>query len=110
MPNVCFGSLKDIGARGRDCPLYLARGHRQLSRPCLPSANSRPDWAYRSRPLSGASNTMGILTARLSVRVVVATVRGDEHGDGRPAIGFDFVVVLCFRLIEACDHQEIGSF
>src|SRR5882672_526613 len=37
-------------------------------------------------------------------------VRGDEHGDGRPAIGFDFVVVLCFRLIEACDHQEIGSF
>src|SRR3954468_21854910 len=50
------------------------------------------------------------LTARLSVRVVVATVRGDEHGDGRPAIGFDFVVVLCFRLIEACDHQEIGSF
>ncbi len=37
-------------------------------------------------------------------------MRGDEHGDGRPAIGFDFVVVLCFRLIEACDHQEIGSF
>src|SRR4029079_13449742 len=44
----------------------------------------------------------------LSARVVVATVRGDEHGDGRPAIGFDFV--LCSRLIEACDHQEIGSF
>ena len=37
-------------------------------------------------------------------------MRGDEHGDGRPAIGFDFVVVLCYRLIEACDHQEIGSF
>ena len=43
----------------------------------------------------------------MSARVVVATVRGDEHGDGRPAIGFDFV--LCSRLIEACDHQEIGS-
>ena len=42
--------------------------------------------------------------------MVVATVRGDEHGDGRPAIGFDFVVVLCSRLIEACNHQEIGSF
>jgi len=26
-------------------------------------ANSRPDWAYRYRPLSGASNTMGILTS-----------------------------------------------
>ena len=38
------------------------------------------------------------------------TVRGDEHGDGRPAIGFDFVVVLCSRLIEARDNQEIGSF
>src|SRR5437667_5386795 len=47
---------------------------------------------------------------RLSAHVVVATVRGDEHGDSRPAIGFDFVVVLCSRLIEACDHQEIGSF
>src|SRR6476660_8183019 len=47
---------------------------------------------------------------QLSARVVVATVRGDEHGDGRPAIGFDFVVVLCSRLIEACDKQEIGSF
>src|SRR4029078_8630134 len=47
---------------------------------------------------------------RLSARVVVATVRGDEHRDGRPAIGFDFVVVLCSRLIEACDNQEIGSF
>src|SRR6266478_3240736 len=46
----------------------------------------------------------------LSSRVVVATVRGDEHGDGRPAIGFNFVVVLCSRLIEACDNQEIGSF
>jgi len=42
--------------------------------------------------------------------VVVATVRGDEHGDGRLAIGFDFVVVLCSRLIEACDNQEIGTF
>src|ERR1700740_387904 len=47
---------------------------------------------------------------RLSARVVVATVRGDEHRAGRPAIGFDFVVVLCSRLIEACDNQEIGSF
>ncbi|MET3650172.1 hypothetical protein ABIC60_004830, partial [Phyllobacterium ifriqiyense] len=42
--------------------------------------------------------------------VIVATVSGDEHGDGRPAIGLDFVVVLCSRLIEACDHQEIASF
>jgi hypothetical protein len=25
------------------------------------------------------------------------------------AIGFDFVVVFCFRLIEACAKQEIGS-
>src|SRR5215204_1499255 len=47
---------------------------------------------------------------RLSARMVVATMRCDEHGDGRPAIGFDFVVVLCSRLIEACDSQEIGSF
>src|ERR1700753_108076 len=46
---------------------------------------------------------------RLSARVVVATVRGDEHRDSRPAIGFDFVVVLCSRLVEACDNQEIGS-
>ncbi|EJM63758.1 hypothetical protein PMI30_04142 [Pseudomonas sp. GM50] len=38
------------------------------------------------------------------------TVRGNEHGDGRPAIGFDFVVVLCSRLIEAGDHQKIGPF
>src|SRR6266576_848233 len=85
-------------------------GHRTSGPPLPKGANSRPDWAYRSRPLSGASNTMGILTARLSARVVVATVRGDEHGDSRPAIGFDFVVVLCSRLIEACDNQEIGSF
>jgi hypothetical protein len=49
-------------------------------------------------------------SSRLSARVVVATVRGDEHGDGRPAIGFDFVVVLRSRLIEARDNQEIGSF
>jgi hypothetical protein len=42
--------------------------------------------------------------------VVVATVRGYEHRDGRSAIGFDFVVVLCARLIEAYDIQEIGSF
>lgn len=45
----------------------------------------------------------------LSASLVVATVRSDEHGDSRPAIGFDFVVVLCSRLIEACDNQEIGS-
>lgn len=37
-------------------------------------------------------------------------MRGDEHGDGRPAIGFDFLVILCSCLIEACDHHEIGSF
>jgi len=37
-------------------------------------------------------------------------VRGDEHGDGRPTIRFDFVVVLCSGLIEARDHQEIGAF
>ncbi|UZW54916.1 TonB family protein [Sphingobium sp. JS3065] len=30
--------------------------------------------------------------------MVVATVCGDEHGDGRPAIGFDFVFVRCSRL------------
>ena len=42
--------------------------------------------------------------------MVVPTVCGDEHGDGGPAIGFDFVVVLCSRLIEARDNQEIGSF
>jgi hypothetical protein len=46
----------------------------------------------------------------LSARVVVAAVRGYEHRDGRSAIGFDFVVVLCARLIEAYDIQEIGSF
>ena len=39
----------------------------------------------------------------LSTRVVAATVRGDEHGDGRPSIGFYFV--LCSRLIESGDHQ-----
>jgi len=39
-----------------------------------------------------------------------ATVRGDEHGDGRPAIGFDFVVILCSGFIEARDQQQIGSF
>ncbi len=50
------------------------------------------------------------LVRRLSARVVIATVRGDEHGYGRLAVGFDFVVVLCSLLIEACDHQEIGSF
>src|SRR5438477_11404414 len=49
-------------------------------------------------------------TMRISARGVVATVRGDEHGDGGPAVGFDFVVVRCSRLIEACDNQEIGSF
>ncbi|EIM72422.1 hypothetical protein A33O_19951 [Nitratireductor aquibiodomus RA22] len=42
--------------------------------------------------------------------MVVATVRGDEHGDGRPAIKFDFVVILCSRTIETCDNPEIGSF
>ena len=50
------------------------------------------------------------LGPRIPAHVVIPTVRGDEHGDGRTAIGFDFVVVLCSRLIEACDHQEIGSF
>ena len=37
-------------------------------------------------------------------------MRGEEHADGRTAIGFDFVFVICFRIIEACDKQEIGSF
>jgi len=41
----------------------------------------------------------------LSTCAVAATVRGYEHGDGRPAVGFDFVFVLCSRLIEAGDHQ-----
>ena len=36
-----------------------------------------------------------------------AAVRGDEQGDGRPAIGFD--VGLRPGFIEARDHQEIGS-
>lgn len=49
-------------------------------------------------------------TLRLSARVVVVTVRGDEHGDSRPAIGFDLVVVFCSGRIEACDSQEIGAF
>ncbi len=25
-------------------------------------------------------------------------------------MGFDFVVVLCSRFIEACDEQKVGSF
>ena len=49
-------------------------------------------------------------TPRLSARVVVVAVRGDEHGDGRQAIESDFVVVLRSRRIEACDNQEIVSF
>ena len=60
-------------------------------------------------PLRRAHTSERIIPS-LSARVVVATVRGDEHGDGRPAIGFDFLVVLCSRLIEARDNQEIGSF
>jgi hypothetical protein len=46
----------------------------------------------------------------LSARVVVATVRGYEHGDGRSAIGFDFVVVHRQPHIEANDIQENRSF
>lgn len=38
-----------------------------------------------------------------------ATVRGDEYGDGRPAIGCDFVAILRSRLIKAGDKREIGS-
>jgi hypothetical protein len=37
-------------------------------------------------------------------------VCGDEHGDGRPTIRFDFVVVLCSGLIEARDHQKVRAF
>ena len=44
-----------------------------------------------------------------SARMIVATVRGDEHGDCGPAIGFDFAVVLRYRFIEACDDQQIGA-
>lgn len=49
-------------------------------------------------------------TLRLFAGVVVAAVRGHEHGDGRSAVGFDLLVVLCSRLIEACNNQEIGPF
>src|SRR6266704_7153904 len=108
--HVRSGSKTEVAAFPEHVRCSLNNRHSSRRAARLLCANSRPDWAYRSRPLSGASNTMGILTARLSARVVVATVRGDEHGDSRPAIGFDFVVVLCSRLIEACDNQEIGSF
>lgn len=37
-------------------------------------------------------------------------MRGDEHGDGRATISFDFVVVLCSGLIKARDHQKVGAF
>ena len=37
-------------------------------------------------------------------------MRGDEHGDGRPAVRFDFGVVPGSRRIEARDKQEIGPF
>lgn len=50
------------------------------------------------------------LLTRLSTRMIVAAVRSDEHGDGRPAIGFDLVVIRSFRLIEACDNRKIGAF
>jgi RNA 3'-terminal phosphate cyclase (ATP) len=36
-------------------------------------------------------------------------VRGDEHRDSRPAIGFDLVVVRCSRLIEPGDDQELPA-
>jgi hypothetical protein len=55
-------------------------------------------WRYRKQ------------TCLLSARVVVTTVCGEEHRDGRPAIRVDFVVVLGSRVIEAGDRQEIGSF
>jgi len=42
--------------------------------------------------------------------VVDVIACGDDHDDDPPAIGFDFVVVLRSRLIEASDNQEIGSF
>lgn len=37
-------------------------------------------------------------------------MRSDEHGDGRTTIRFDFVVVFCSGLIEACDNQKVGAF
>src|ERR1044071_5514760 len=73
----------------------------------MPSVDARADV---TASIQTSSNDSFATSSRLSARVVVAAVRGDEHGDGRPAIGFDFVVVLCSRLIEACDNQQIGSF
>ena len=87
-------------------------------------AHSALSWQCLLRPIADISavgrngcdafisaiQTTFAASQKLSARVVVATVRGDEHGDGRPAIGFDFVVVLYSRLIEACDNQKIGSF
>src|SRR3989442_9009273 len=64
----------------------------------------KPSSSRASCPLAAPS------ARRIFARMVVATVRGDEHGDGGPAIGFDFVVVLCSRLIEARDNQEVASF
>src|SRR4051794_6922518 len=75
--HVSVGSKGNVGLRPDYVCATPENGHRRKRMRCRLCANSRPDWAYRSRPLSGASNTMGILTARLSVRVVVATVRGD---------------------------------
>lgn len=49
-------------------------------------------------------------STRLFARVVIMTMGGDEHGDGRPAIGFDFALVRGSRRIETCDKQEIGPF
>lgn len=74
---------------------------------------ARPDaidmgWmgAHRDGDTSGVfrRNTM------ISGQGGLLAVRSDEHGDGRPAIGFDFIVVRRSRLIEACDNQKIGSF
>lgn len=33
-----------------------------------------------------------------------------EQGDGRPAIGRNFVFIRCSGLVEACDEQEVGPF
>ncbi|MGF6396558.1 hypothetical protein ABH905_000224 [Pseudomonas frederiksbergensis] len=65
-----------------------------------------PPLAWPAGALARLAGAIKLLIAS----VVGAAVRGNEHGDGRPAIGFDFVVVLCSRLIEARDNQEIGSF
>ncbi len=69
-------------------------------------ADKCPALALHGTETSGVQLTTDIRRSNQPLN----TVRCDEHGDGRPAIGFDFIVVLCLRLIEAGDHQKIGPF